>query len=139
MDYSDKSSNKALSAALKYALMQMFLIPTAELKDPDGDSPEIKQPQKRQKSPVIISSPTPTATAQKRQNGEALLEEMKTEGLAACKTIKQVESVARKWHERFGDSTDEIFQQGLDAIEERKKELNAAAAGMMEGMEDGHD
>lgn len=39
-DSADKSMNKALSVALKYALLQMFLIPTAEKKDPDYDYPE---------------------------------------------------------------------------------------------------
>lgn len=37
MDSGDKSANKAISAALKYALMQMFLIPTEEQKDIDPD------------------------------------------------------------------------------------------------------
>ena len=42
MDNGDKATNKALSVALKYCLMQMFLIPTEELKDmdPDNNSPE---------------------------------------------------------------------------------------------------
>lgn len=39
MDSGDKGMNKAMSVALKYALMQMLLIPTAEDKDPDGTTP----------------------------------------------------------------------------------------------------
>lgn len=39
MDSGDKSSNKAMSIALKYALMQMLLIPTKEDKDPDRVTP----------------------------------------------------------------------------------------------------
>lgn len=39
MDSGDKGMNKAMSIALKYALMQMLLIPTAEDKDPDGTTP----------------------------------------------------------------------------------------------------
>lgn len=39
MDSGDKASNKALSAAYKYALFQTFCIPTEELSDPDADSP----------------------------------------------------------------------------------------------------
>lgn len=39
-DTADKSSNKAISAALKYCLMQMFLIPTQEDKDPDNQTIE---------------------------------------------------------------------------------------------------
>ena len=39
MDTGDKSVNKAMSIALKYALMQMLLIPTKEDKDPDRVTP----------------------------------------------------------------------------------------------------
>src|SRR5881628_3245307 len=42
MDSGDKGCNKAMSAALKYALMQMFLIPTEEKKDTEDESPELK-------------------------------------------------------------------------------------------------
>jgi hypothetical protein len=42
MDSGDKSTNKAMSAALKYALMQMFLIPTEEKLDTEYESPEVK-------------------------------------------------------------------------------------------------
>ena len=40
MDSGDKGMNKAMSIALKYSLLQMFLIPTEEQKDPDAVSPE---------------------------------------------------------------------------------------------------
>jgi hypothetical protein len=39
-DTGDKASNKAMSTALKYALMQTFLIPTEEEKDTEYHSPE---------------------------------------------------------------------------------------------------
>lgn len=42
MDSGDKGCNKAMSVALKYALMQMFLIPTEENKDPENETPEVK-------------------------------------------------------------------------------------------------
>jgi len=42
MDSGDKGCNKAMSVALKYALLQMFLIPTEELKDPDAETHEVK-------------------------------------------------------------------------------------------------
>lgn len=41
MDNGDKSTNKAMSAAQKYALIQMFLIPTEEKKDSEYDSHEL--------------------------------------------------------------------------------------------------
>lgn len=37
MDSGDKASNKAMAVALKYALFQVFCIPTEELKDPDNE------------------------------------------------------------------------------------------------------
>lgn len=40
MDSGDKGINKAMSIALKYVLLQMFLIPTQEDKDPDSKSHE---------------------------------------------------------------------------------------------------
>lgn len=41
LDSGDKATNKALSAALKYALIQTFSIPTADMAEADLDSPEI--------------------------------------------------------------------------------------------------
>lgn len=40
MDSGDKGMNKAMSIALKYSLLQMFLIPTEDPKDPDATIPE---------------------------------------------------------------------------------------------------
>lgn len=40
MDSGDKASNKAASTALKYALMQLLMIPTEDIKDTEVDSPE---------------------------------------------------------------------------------------------------
>lgn len=40
MDSGDKSMNKAMSAAFKYACFQTFCIPTEEMKDSEADSPE---------------------------------------------------------------------------------------------------
>jgi hypothetical protein len=48
-DSGDKASNKAMSTALKYALMEIFLIPTGEDKDTDSQSPEFAA-KKRPKS-----------------------------------------------------------------------------------------
>lgn len=39
MDSADKSSNKAMSVAFKYALFQVFCIPTEEMVDPDAETP----------------------------------------------------------------------------------------------------
>lgn len=44
MDSGDKGMNKAMSVALKYALMQMLLIPTQDEKDPDATTPPETRP-----------------------------------------------------------------------------------------------
>lgn len=45
MDSGDKASNKAMSAALKYALTEVFMIPTYEVsRDTEDDSPVIASP-----------------------------------------------------------------------------------------------
>ena len=38
MDSGDKASNKAMSVALKYAMFQLFMIPTEEMIDPDAET-----------------------------------------------------------------------------------------------------
>lgn len=47
MDSGDKAGNKALSAAHKYALLQILLIPTDDPKDSENETPEVNgEPQK---------------------------------------------------------------------------------------------
>lgn len=58
MDSGDKASNKALSIGLKYAMLQVFCIPTEDEKDPDAASPEPK---------AETMKPEPKKTAPKKQ------------------------------------------------------------------------
>lgn len=56
MDSGDKASNKAMSAAFKYACFEVLCIPTEEMKDPDADSPAASKPKGMQKiSPQQVS------------------------------------------------------------------------------------
>ena len=47
MDSGDKASNKAMAVGMKYALFQVFCIPTEEMRraDPDGETPEPSKPE----------------------------------------------------------------------------------------------
>ena len=54
MDSGDKATTKAMSIALKYALLQMFLIPTEEEKDPDAVTHEVKA---QLPNPVVETTP----------------------------------------------------------------------------------
>jgi hypothetical protein len=53
MDSGDKATSKAIAIAHKYAILQMFCIPTAEQKDPDFETPE----------PAAARSSAPPASA----------------------------------------------------------------------------
>ena len=55
MDSGDKSSNKAMSAAYKYAAMQTFAIPTEGDNDADASTHEVKA--KPKAAPVIPATP----------------------------------------------------------------------------------
>lgn len=47
LDSGDKATNKALSAGLKYALIQTFCVPTQDMVDGDADSPVIEKPKQQ--------------------------------------------------------------------------------------------
>lgn len=65
MDSGDKASNKAMSVAMKYAMFQVFCIPTEEMQDPDADTPPPSQPKPEPESglkPEPESGPKPGTT-----------------------------------------------------------------------------
>lgn len=62
MDSGDKSANKAMSAAYKYAMMQLFCIPTEDEKDTENHSPE-PTPKAAVGAPVAPSSSITTKCA----------------------------------------------------------------------------
>lgn len=65
MDRSDKSTNKAMSAAFKYACFQTFCIPTEEMMDTEAESPEAepKNPQRGTQKATKASAETPPQAA----------------------------------------------------------------------------
>ena len=60
MDSADKSSNKAMAVAFKYACFQVFCIPTEEIvnDDPDGYMPEASRPTTEQLKTYIDNCKT---------------------------------------------------------------------------------
>lgn len=54
MDSGDKASNKAMAIAYKYALFQVFCIPTEEMIDPDAESHET-QARKPESKPATVT------------------------------------------------------------------------------------
>lgn len=56
LDSGDKATNKALSASLKYALIQTFSIPTEDMAEADKDTPEINKPAPPVKPPTVTAT-----------------------------------------------------------------------------------
>lgn len=57
MDNGDKATNKALSAAFKYALIQTFSVPTEDLVDADAESPEVTNTATPREAPAPQPAP----------------------------------------------------------------------------------
>jgi hypothetical protein len=86
MDSADKATNKAMSAAYKYAAMMVFCIPTEGDNDADAVTHEVAPRQKQ------TDDPKPVSAAQMKRG----LEEIERE-LLDCKSIIAVESCAAAW------------------------------------------
>lgn len=72
LDSGDKATNKALSAALKYALIQTFSVPTEDMEDGDRVSPEIsKETVAKQAVPQTNQTSSQQAVAPKPLQKEA--------------------------------------------------------------------
>jgi hypothetical protein len=75
MDSGDKATNKAMAIAHKYAILQTFLIPTEDLKDPDYETHEVVPVKAKPviAKPVIPAKATPApAPAAKEMPQNAL-------------------------------------------------------------------
>jgi len=64
MDSGDKAANKAMSAAHKYAFLQIFAIPTVGDNDTENSSPE---PSRRAEAPPPVQSQSESASASSAQ------------------------------------------------------------------------
>lgn len=71
MDSADKSSNKAMAVGMKYAMFQVFCIPTEEMPDSDSETPPPSTPKKQDKQdvPFKVEEPKPMTLEEARQMG----------------------------------------------------------------------
>lgn len=83
MDSGDKATNKAMAIAMKYALFQVFCIPTEEMKDPDGETPE--ESKKKQSEPIQQEDVDMLVTEQEAKTIYAI---MKQKGLNVEKQLQ---------------------------------------------------
>ena len=121
MDTGDKASNKALSIGLKYAMLQVFCIPTEDEKDPDAVSPQPaagtmqQQPQQKKTTAKFDFEPKggETTPAEKKEIGGLLSTKYPNGGAVFSK------DEAKKYSDMRKDYT------AREVIETIKRDLNA--------------
>ena len=121
MDTGDKASNKALSIGLKYAMLQVFCIPTEDDKDPDAVSPQPaagtmqQQPQQKKQPAKFDFEPKggETTPAEKKELGGLLSTKYPDGGAVFSK------DEAKKYSDMRKDYT------AREVIEIIKRDLNA--------------
>lgn len=124
MDSGDKSFNKAMSAAYKYALFQVLCIPTEEMVDSETDSPEpvLKS---QQKPPVqqrqTVTQTQPKQTASQPKNGNVEMEH------PTAQDIKNLASeVANKVDPNYRSQVKAVFESQPDGWQKTALESNNA-------------
>lgn len=105
IDSSDKATNKAMSAAMKYALIELFSVPTQDVEDSDRDSPDVGG--RRPEVPRITED---IPIIPKNGNGSGEIREMPD----ADQLITPEQ--AKKLHMRFRDSLSEELKPKADAF-----------------------
>ena len=120
MDTGDKASNKALSIGLKYAMLQVFCIPTEDEKDPDAVSPQpaagtMQQPQQKKPSAKFDFEPKggETTPAEKKEIG----------GLLASKYANGAPVFSKDEAKKYSDMRKDYTAR--EVIETIKRDLNA--------------
>jgi len=84
MDSGDKASAKAMSIAQKYAILQTFLVPTADAKDPEIDNHEV--------APKSAPAPVELVTDGQRVVLSKLLDDMERAGKDTSDIIEKVKA-----------------------------------------------
>ena len=102
-DNGDKGYNKCKSIALKYVLMQMFLVPTKDIVDPDAETPaEVT----KKKKPAPASAPAPS-----EDNNLDLVRQL----IREAKTQEELLQLWKDWPE--------AHEQLKSTFTERRKQL----------------
>ena len=122
MDSADKSTNKAMSAAYKYFMFQLFNIPTEEAVDADAETPPPSEPVPPQKptppQPNVIATPHDAAKAAAESKAKCL-KKLKETAAFAFGPEKADEAVAYylgQYNQTAETMTGEVFKKVKDEI-----------------------
>jgi len=126
MDSGDKATNKAMAIAHKYALLQTFLIPTEEMKDPDYETHDVRPITK----PVIAkpefskkTAPAPAPAPTLPQNALDMLFSMmdtnkvteeEVRSFCLSKGMKDVPEFVADFTEKVADRLVSIFPEVIE-------------------------
>ena len=111
MDNGDKASNKAMAVAMKYAMFQVFCIPTEEMDDPDKEAHEVKPkttPKKPEPKPE--TKPAPKPSPKQEQKEKPALPAPAADGYWYCENCGEVVNMI------VGNNGDKIFPKDIVAM-----------------------
>ena len=126
MDKGDKSVNKAMSAAFKYALFQVFCIPTDEFSDSEDESPEARQKPKNKIDEYAKREAQKAGSNAKKQIDDATYKKKILDKLKKNYSPESLEKIASRYEkEKIDDlSVDELknlVENIMSKIEEKGK------------------
>lgn len=131
MDSADKSTNKAMSAAYKYACMQAFCIPTEGDNDPDASTPDVAPLDRKALEPRRKQSISTNENPfdEQPQNQPAQDRDEIARLIGAARNIEDLRQLWNTpWIRAFMSSAPEEFSRPLEqAMGDRKRELAEAA------------
>lgn len=128
MDAGDKSTNKAMSAAYKYALLQMFCIPTEEVKDTEAESPEpVATPEVQMTPPTGL----PTSAQPRRDYFSAIngLFQTKDQRHAWQIQLQRQGTVSSDSVEQWSAEDFEVAIQEANKLQEERGEVELSTQG----------
>lgn len=118
MDSGDKACNKAMASAHKYALLQVFAIPTEDEKDTEYDSRQADKPADKPQRQSTIDTPAATdiysGTAQQKN---ALFVRLTKEGISTDK----MKVISDLLHGKMWSFLETLIQDAKVEMENEKK------------------
>ena len=113
MDSGDKASNKAMSAAFKYACFQAFCVPTEEMKDSEDDSPEPAPKTEEQKDEAKreeIRKQTVTPAAAKAMTKRLEDAGIPIDFVCSLYKVECIEDMTEKMHANLHENFDKVVK-----------------------------
>ena len=107
MDSGDKSSNKAMSAAYKYAAIQTFCIPTEGDNDADATTHEVAPSKAKKATPKKVDL------------------DVEIQAIKEIDTLEQLRAAYKKTHERLGETNE--WEDIAEAFRQQSESLKGAA------------